>query len=299
MTIGRRFFAAIAALAAAAWAGAITVATFNVENYNLSDRMVEGVFREAYPKPEAEKAAVRQVLRSVAPDIVAMQEMGSAPFLTELQRDLAREGLDLPHAVVLEGADPDRHVALLSRLPFKEVRRHTAVPVMLFGQREVVKRGVLEVTFGTTEGDLTVFVVHLKSRRTERPDDPMGATQREREAEAVRDLVLARHPDPARAKFIVCGDFNDTRASKPVTSMLARGSTRLGELLRAVDGRGEAWTHYYRREDTYSRIDFLLVSEGLKPLVAGNRGTIHDGPGAGEGSDHRLVSMKLKLEPAK
>jgi len=286
------------ALAAAAWAGAVTIATFNVENYNLADRMVENVFREAYPKPEAEKAAVRRVIRDLAPDLVALQEMGTAPFLAELQRDLAREGLDLPHAVVLEAADPDRHVAVLSRLPPKEVRRHAAVPVTLFGRPDVVKRGVLEVTVATREGDLTLFIVHLKSRRTERPDDPMGATQREREAEAVRDLVLGRFPNPARAKFIICGDFNDTRASKPVQSLLARGGTRLGELVPAVDSRGEAWTHYYRREDTYSRIDFLLVSEGLKPVVAG-AGRVHDGPGAGEGSDHRAVSVKLRLDPIK
>lgn len=294
-----RHLAALAAgLAAAAGAAAITVATFNVENYNLADRMVDGVFRPEYPKPEAEKAAVRRVIRAVAPDILALQEMGSPPFLQELQRDLAGEGFAMPHGTVLEGADQHRHVAILSRLPFREVRRHTDVPVMLFGQRDVVKRGVLEVTFATEQGDLTVFVVHLKSRRTERPDDPQGAMQREREAEAVRDLVLARFPDPAKAKFIICGDFNDTRMSKPVQSMLRRGQTALGELLRAVDGRAEVWTHYYRREDTYSRIDYLVVSAMLKPLIADGQGRIHDGPGAETGSDHRMVFAKLKLQPA-
>lgn len=283
------------ALLAAAWAGAITVATYNVENYNLADRMVDGVFRPEYPKPESAKAAVRRVIREVAPDILALQEMGAPPFLQELQRDLAGEGFAMPHATVLEGADKHRQVAILSRLPFKEVRRHTDLPVTLFGERDVVRRGVLEVTFATDQGDLTIFTVHLKSRRTERPDDPQGATQREREAEAVRDLVLARFPEPAKAKFIVCGDFNDTRMSKPVQSMLRRGRTVLGELLRAVDGRGEVWTHYYRREDTYSRIDYFLVSAALKPLIADGQGRIHDGPGAETASDHRMVWAKLKL----
>lgn len=286
------------ALVAVAWAQAITVATWNVDNYNLANRMVDGVFRPEYPKPEAEKAAVRRVIREVAPDILALQEMGAPPFLQELQRDLAGEGVVMPHATVLEGADPDRHVAILSRLPFREVRRHVDVPIVLFGQREVVKRGVLEVTFATDQGELTLFIVHLKSRRTERPDDPQGVTQREREAEAVRDLVLARFLDPAKAKLIVCGDFNDTRMSKPVQSLLRRGQTVLGELLRAVDGRGEVWTHYYRREDTYSRIDYLLVSAALKPLVVGDQGQVHDGAAAEAASDHRMVFAKLKLEPA-
>ncbi len=299
MRFFRRLSLVVVALAGAALAHALTVATYNVENYNIADRMVDNVYRPAYPKPEDEKAAVRRVIKSVAPDIIVMQEMGGPPFLEELQRDLAKEGVSLPHGTVLEGADADRHVAVLARLPFKEVRRHVALPVTLFGQREVVKRGVLELVFATTEGDLTLFVVHLKSRRTERKDDPEGATQRELEAEAVRDLVLSRFPDRAEAKFIICGDFNDTRMSKPVRSLLARGKTTVGELLRAADSRGEVWTHYYRREDTYSRIDYLVVSEGLKPFVIGGRGHVYDGPGSTEGSDHRAVCAKLKFDPAK
>ena len=300
MSVGRRAIASAVLFVLAVQAVAdITVATYNVENYNLANRMVAGVYRPEYPKPEEEKAAVRRVIQEVAPDVLALQEMGKMPFLEELQRDLAREGFAMPHAVVLDAADADRHVAVLSRLPFKEVKRHAEVPVVLFGQRDVVKRGVLEVCLATDQGDLRVFIVHLKSRRTERPDDPMGATQREREAEAVRDLVFARCGNPAQGMFIVAGDFNDTRMSKSVQSMLVRGETKLGELLRAEDSRGEVWTHYYRREDTYSRIDYLLVSAGLKPHVAGGRGGIHDGPDSEAGSDHRLVFARLKVNPVK
>jgi endonuclease/exonuclease/phosphatase family metal-dependent hydrolase len=145
-----------------------------------------------------------------------------------------------------------------------------------------------------------VFVAHLKSRRTERKDDPEGAAQRAAEAEGVRDTVLARFPDPTQAKFIVCGDWNDTRTSKPVRAMTKRGSTVVGEILRAYDSRGDTWTHAYRREDSYSRIDFLLVSPALQPFVT-RKGTavIHDGPGVREASDHRPVSVELKLAPAK
>jgi exonuclease III len=73
----------------------------------------------------------------------------------------------------------------------------------------------------------------------------------------------------------------------------------VGELLRATDSRGDTWTHAYRREDSYSRIDYLLVSPGLKPFVA-NKGfaRIHDGPGVREASDHRPVYVELKLSPA-
>ena len=278
---------------------ALTVVTYNVENYLITDRQVDNVFRKDYPKPEKEKRAVRQAIAALSADIVAIQEMGKQSFLDELQRDLKADGHDFPYATVLQAGDPARHVAVISKLPFKEVRRHAAVPITLFGQKEVVKRGVLEVIVATSEGDVSIFVIHLKSRRTERKEDLEGATQRLLEAEAVRDLVLSRYPDPTKAKFIVCGDWNDTRNSKPVRALAKRGKTDVGEILRASDSRGETWTHFYRREDTYSRIDYIMVSSALRPFVIGGRAAIYDGPGSSGASDHRPVSVNLKLDAAK
>jgi len=292
-------YSAVYLLLCVATRAALTVATYNVENYTIADRMVEGVYRPAYPKPEKEKAALAQVIAGIAPDVLAVCEMGKPEFLAEFQRELKAAGQDYPHAVVLEAADADRHVAVLAKVPFKEVRRHAAVPLTYFGEADVVKRGVLEVIFATNEGDVSLFVIHLKSKYTERKDDPEGGIRRGLEAEAVRDLVLSRYPEPAKAKFIICGDWNDTRTTRPVRALQKRGETEIGELLRAADSKGETWTHYFRREDIYSRIDYLLVSPGLKPLVAGGRAKIWDGPGTTEASDHRVVFMSLQLTPAR
>ena len=295
------FFVAINILlvASATLAQALTVATYNVENYLVADRLVDGVYRAAYPKPEKERTALRQVIAGIAPDILAVQEMGPQPFLDEFRRELKESGQDYPFTVLLEAADPDRHVAVLSKLPFKEVRPHARVPITYFGHKDFVKRGVLEIIFATSAGDFSLFVVHLKSRLTERPDDPESALQRHEEAGAVRDLVLARFPDPAQGRFILCGDWNDTRGSKPVHTLTRRGERDLGEILPAADSHGETWTHFYRREDTYSGIDYILVSAAMKPWVAGGRATIWDGAGATDGSDHRAVSVQLKVEPVK
>ncbi len=295
----KKLMLAVFSLVAAVLAQALTVATYNVENYTVADRMVDGVYRPAYPKPEKEKAALRQVIAGIAPDILAVEEMGPQPFLDEFQRELKLAGQDFPHTALLQAADPDRHVAVLSKVPFKQVRRHAGVATTYLGRRDVVKRGVLEIVFATNEGDFSLFVIHLKSRRTERPDDPESAIQRQLEAEAVRDLVRSRHPDPARAKYIVCGDWNDTRGSKAVRMLQKRGDTELGFLVPATDSRGETWTHYYRREDTYSRIDYLLVSAALRPFVKDGRATIWDGAGTTEASDHRAVFLQLNLDPVK
>lgn len=290
----------LAALASVVFTpAALTVATYNVENYTLADRMVEGVYRPAYPKPEKEKAALRRVIAGLAPDILAVEEMGAQPFLDDFRRELKQAGQDYPHAALLEAADADRHVAVLSKVPFNEVRRYADVAINYLGRKDVVKRGALEVVFATTAGDFSVFVVHLKSKYTERPDDPEGATRRQLEAEAVRDLVLARYPEPAKGKFVVCGDWNDTRGSKAVRALQKRGERELGEILPATDSRGETWTQFYRREDVYSRFDYMLVSTALRPLVSTGRATIWDGPGAGDASDHRPVFLQLKLDPVR
>ncbi len=293
-----RLFATGNLLAVAASA-AITVATYNVENYTLADRMADGVYRSTYPKPEKEKAALRAVIAGLKPDILAVQEMGAQAYLDDFRRELKRTGLDFPHTVLLEAADPDRHVAVLSRIPFKEVRRHDKVPIRYFGKKDFVKRGVLEVIFATNEGDFSVFVVHLKSKLTEGKDDLESAQRRALEAEAVRDLVLSRYPDPAKAKFLVVGDWNDTPGTRPVRALQKRGDTVIGELAEVTDSRGQVWTHFYRREATYSRIDYLLVSPGLKPFVASNSARIWDGPRTAAASDHRPVYLQLNLEPIK
>jgi endonuclease/exonuclease/phosphatase family metal-dependent hydrolase len=287
-------------LVAAVAAHALTVATYNVENYLVTDRLADGVYRERFPKPESEKKALRAAIKALGADVLAIQEMGKEEFLQELLADLRQEGVDYPHAVLLEAADPERHVAILSRLPFKDVRRHASLPTRYQGRTDFVKRGLLEVTVATDRGDLTIFTLHLKSKRTERPEDPASAAQRAAEAEAVRDVVLARFPDPAQALFVVCGDWNDHRNSRPIRALSKRGDTVIGEVLRATDDAGDVWTHFYRTEESYSRIDYMMVSPGLKPFVAdGGRARILDRPEFRAASDHRAVYVRLSLVPVK
>lgn len=280
----------------AARAETLTVATYNVENYGVANRMTEAGYRKDYPKPETEKQALRTVIRGLNADVLVLQEVGGAAYLEELRRDLKAEGLNYPQAYVLEGDDRDRHVALLSRRPFKTVVPHADLVVPYFGARVPVKRGLVEVTLATTAGDVTLFGLHLKSRFTDRADDPMSAQRRVGEATAVRDAVLARFPNPASARFLILGDCNEGRTSKTIQRLVRRGGTEVAQLLPAVDARGETWTHAYRKEDTYSRVDHVFVSAGLRPAVRGALAQIYDGTGVREASDHRPVVVTLEWE---
>jgi endonuclease/exonuclease/phosphatase family metal-dependent hydrolase len=276
----------------------LTIASYNLENYGLADRLTPDGYRQEYPKPEEQKRALRRVIVDLNADILAVQEIGGDAYLAELQRDLRRDGLDYPHVALVAGPDPARHVALLSRRPIASVVAHAEVKFSYFGQTELVKRGVLEAHFETSAGDLAVFVVHLKSRFTDRPDDVRSDQRRLGEATAVRDLIWRRSGPPAQARFLVLGDFNDDRNSPPLARFARRGSTVFTTLLPVADSRGETWTHAYRKQDTYSRVDHLCVSPGLKPLVDHGRGRIYDGPGVRQASDHRPVLLTLQFGPA-
>jgi len=93
----------------------LTVATYNVQNYTLADRRVADGFRPDYPKPEAEKAALRAVIRALDADVIALQEIGGPAFLAELRRDLASEGVSYPYGEALLAADEARGLGVLPK----------------------------------------------------------------------------------------------------------------------------------------------------------------------------------------
>lgn len=274
---------------------ALRVATYNVENYGPAGRLTEAGYRPDYPKPEPEKQALRRVLQGLAADVVFLQEMGDARYLDELRRDLRAEGSDYPFGAVAAAADEDRRVAVLSRRELRAVRTHDDLGITYFGAKETVKRGMLEVTVATAAGDVTLFGIHLKSRFTDRPDDPLSAIRRAAEATAIRDRVLQRFPAPAQARFLVLGDCNDGRSSRAVAFLQKRGRTEIAQLLPAADSRGETWSHAYRREETYTRVDHVFVSPGLRAYVRGMAAGIYDGDGVAKASDHRPVFVVLDL----
>lgn len=280
-------------LLAFARAETLTIATYNLENYGSANRLTAAGYRADYPKPEVQKSALRGVIRGLNADVLVVQEMGGAAHLEELRRDLRAEGFDYPHATLASAVDEDRHVAILARRPLRAVKTHTDLQFAYLGTKETVKRGLLEATIATVTGDVTVFAVHLKSRFTERPDDPLSAIRRAGEATAIRDRVLQRFPAPASGRFVLLGDCNDSRTSRALAFLQKRGKTEIARLLSGCDSRGEVWSHFYQREETYSRVDHILVSPGLLPLVRNGVAAVYDGPGTREASDHRPVYLVL------
>jgi len=295
------FAAAFAcALGVGARADAVRVATYNLDNYLAEDRIVDGVWRPDYPKPEAEKAALRAIVANVAPDVLVLQEMGPPAYLAELRRDLRAEGLDYPHAAHLRAADRDRHLAVLSRLPFAGVERHADLDFAYLDGRLEVKRGMLEVAFDAPPpyGRWLLFAVHLKSPWTERAADPRAELRRAREARACRNRVIERGPDRGFDRYLVAGDFNAPPGSAPRRRFLSKGDRVLGRAVPARDSRGEYWTYFYEKEKAYTTVDGFIASPAFFPAIRGGRGRVVDAPGAMLASDHRMVVIDLAFPAA-
>lgn len=283
--------------ATGAFAETFRVATYNVENY--LDQPTE---TRHYAKSEAAKAQVRANLKALKPDVVALEEIGQLSALQELQASLKQDGLDLPYSEFVQGWDTNIHVAVLSRFPIVARRSHTNETYLLSGRRFHVSRGFSEVDIQVTpDYQFTLLGAHLKSRRPVPEADE--AEMRTEEARLLRDKVEALLAANPNANVLVCGDFNDNYDTAGVKAVVGRGKNALVDTRPAEQNgdnqpnptnprwfpRNIAWTHYYGKEDTYSRLDYILLSPGMA------REWVKDGtyaltlPNWGIGSDHRPI----------
>ncbi len=279
-----------------------TVVTYNVENYHLR------AFGNRQPKAPASRAKVVAHLAAIKPDVVAFQEIGEVAALRELQGSLRQAGVDLPHLEHVTGWDTNIFVGVLSRFPVVARNHHTNDSFLLNGRRFYSSRGIAEVTLKVTEDyRFTLLTTHLKSKRQVGEADE--AELREQEAVLLRqhvDAVLTRNP---QANVVVCGDFNDTKDARSTRALIGRGANALidprpaernGDNLPAEraswDPRNVTWTHYYGKEDSYSRFDYLLLSRPMAKEWRPEGSYVFTAPNWGLASDHRPVVCEFVAE---
>jgi len=276
------------------------VDSFSVATYNLENYLDESA-GPRHPKTEAAKDKIREMIRAMKPDVLAVEEIGGTNALLELRSSLGAEGLNYPHWSHVAGFDTNIHVAVLSRFPFLACRPHTNEGFLLNGRRFRVSRGFAEVDVQVNaEYTFTLIAAHLKSRREVLQADE--ADLREQEAAILREIIDARLRSDPNLNLIVLGDFNDLKDSKPIRTIIGRGKNALidtrpaeknGELPPASNARtaprNVTWTYYFSKDDTYSRIDYLLLSRGMAREWQTNATYVLALPGWGVASDHRPI----------
>lgn len=273
------------------------MASLNLQNYLIMDRLVDGYWHENYPKPEIECKILRSIIARVNPDVLALQEIGDPPFLEDLWHDLNRSGVGhYRHSYWVRGEkDEKRHLALLTRLPVVSQKPPNELQFSYYGEKTSPRRGLMEVEFLTNGKSWRLFNLHLKSKWTERKDDPQAANLREKEARAIRDYIRHTYPPETGPMHIVLGDFNDFKNSAAIRRFQKVNKTTLHQILPCKDTMGYFWTHYYKKQDSYDRIDYIFASPSMMKHYVKGSARIADPLRSLEGSDHRMIYADFEI----
>jgi len=289
-------FAAAVLFYSSALAETFRVAAYNVENY--LDQPTES---RHSAKSAGARAKVRESIEAMKPDVLALEEMGTTNALLELCASLKADGQDFPFWEHVSGADTNIHVAVLSKFPIVARHPHTNDEFLLDGKRFHVSRGFAEVEIqAATNFTFTLIAAHLKSKLVTPGVDE--AEERLGESKVLRGIIDEHFRTNPDAKLIVLGDFNDTKDSDSIKEIIGRGKFKLTDTRPAerngdnarteppyFEPRNIAWTYFYGADDTYSRIDYILLSPAMKRNWLEDETYIPAIANWGAGSDHRPV----------
>jgi len=282
--------------------------TFRVAAYNIENYLDQPTESRRSVKSDEARAKVRESILAMKPDVIALEEMGSTNALMELRASLKSEGLDFPYWEHVSGWDTNIHVAVLSRFPIIARRPQTNDSYLLGGRRFFVSRGFSEVDIQVnTNYTFTLLGAHLKSQRPVPEADE--AELRLQEAKILREKVDGLLTANPKANLVVLGDLNQGPSFPSTKTVIGTGKSKLVDT-RPAERNGDnlpnpnprfppsniVWTHYYGVEDSYSRIDYILLSPGMAREWVKEETFIPTIPNWGIGSDHRPVVATFEAE---
>lgn len=238
------------------------VMTFNLNQYALAPPAGEADTLE--PRPRAAAAALFAIIGQVAPDILAVQEMGDPAAWADFQYRLRETGLDYRYGEYLRHDPQDLNLAVLSRFPIVARRPHTDDSYTIGPTQFPVRRGFLDVELEINPAyRLRLLVAHLKSKQFHEYGQ---AEMRRNEARLLNNHVRAALKENPGVNLLVAGDFNDDPASRVLREIHTYQDQPQLFDLRPIDANGDAWTQR-TADDTHLRSDYLLVNEGLRSEV--------------------------------
>ena len=291
----------------------IKVGTFNLMNFMLPNKPVYGGSLN-YTQDEYRRKSdwVEFMLNEIDADIIGFQELFHSEAMWRIMRSnskyknaklyMAEETGDQP-SVALLSRYPVENLEVFTHFPEEAVvdfnpkgRERVALPFTTF-TRPVIKADILIPKYGV----ITVFVVHLKSKREilyagEDALDPVDLARaqsrslmlRASESVAVRALVADALKIPNRP-VILCGDVNDT--GNAVTSRILSGEVpqhrladnikrRVWDLLlyhvKDIQARRSYQDFYYTHihNGMYESLDHIMVSQELVTEYPRNTGRV-------------------------
>jgi len=266
----------------------VIVAGYNIETYERVARLGEDGRILDKQKPEKEVDAVVRIIKDIGPDILGVCEMGPKDAFEDFKARLDQAGLGYRDFEYVDGPDPGRHLALLSRYPIISRQSMPDVSYTLNGVEQKVKRGFLDVTVRISP-DYTLRLVgaHLKSKLAA----PEGeALVRRNEAHLLREHVEKILGEDPSVNLLLYGDFNDTKNEPAIQEIMGVPHTP-GYMadLWLQDSIGDRWTEYWKAADIYSRIDYIFVNGRLFHQIDLAKCSVYRSDYWQDASDHRPV----------
>ncbi len=273
----------------------VVFVSWNLRNYLLSPKTDRTGRSTTPPKPEASADAIADTLALLKPDIVGVSEMGSARDLADLQLRLKARGLNLPYRTRVDATDQERHLALLSRYPLQNIRHDTRVGFTLGGLPQYVRRGFLDCEVKVrSDFSLRILGAHFKSRRIVPQFDQ--AEFRRNESLLLRSKITNILRAAPQTPLLLFGDLNDTKNSPSVAGLAgARGAPDSLTILPLADRIGDQWTYLWRETDEYSRVDFIMASKALLPMIRGKASRVHRAKNWTLATDHRPLVATITV----
>jgi endonuclease/exonuclease/phosphatase family metal-dependent hydrolase len=266
---------------------------YNLENYVVMDRSANGKLAHS-PKPEKEIEPLLRIISVIHPDLLGVAEMGTADQFENFRNRLAQAGMSFVDAEYVNGPDPERHIALLSRFPITARNSEANVPIHLANATESVRRGILDVTVQISAGyHLRLIGAHLKSKLPIPEGEELVRRQEAQELRNHIDRVMKEAPD---VPLLVYGDLNDTKEKPAIQEVLGdrQSPAHLTDLWLS-DYTGDHWTYYQKFTDTYARIDYILTNRVLLPSIDRKRCYVFRSIDWNQASDHRPIVATIRI----
>jgi endonuclease/exonuclease/phosphatase family metal-dependent hydrolase len=260
----------------------LRIATFNCENlfarFRFRDNISPGqASRDGFNINDVsfnfhdhdKRRITSKAMRELDADIIALQEVENLDVLERFRSRYLGGFKAFPHAMLIDANDPRYiDVAVLSRHPIVHARSYKAMKRTPQSRTFIFSRDCLEVDVAFNGDSITLFVNHFKSMLGGR-----GNTRNRRlgQVRAVKQIVADRFgaDQPGNHPVVVLGDFNDyieagheNESSLPELVNWDQVENVVGRLPAA-----DQWTHYYAGRNQYRQLDYLLVSNVLRPAV--------------------------------
>lgn len=249
--------------------GSLRVAALNLDNY-FAEPGPRGASSQL--EHERQRAKLVAVLSQLDADILALTELGNdAPSGEGIPASLAdlllalNAGVPSGERYEVSESGSDASDVIRSALVYRTRRLRAPEPAQ-FANSPVFRRAPLVQSFETEGHQLTVAVVHFKSKLClagESALGPEGCGALARQEEALELAAVASRLAPSqRSDLLLIGDFNSDTGEAPIASLTRAGFVDL------LDRVPMAERYSYVFEERAGLLDHALASASLASHLA-------------------------------